>query len=118
VALTCRLLGLSYKDAQRATGHTYTWVNRHITEGRRALREASWVDLYRELGLTIVPPRSADAGKSFSDAEFECEYGRLPGDKTPAFGCWVEERDRPAGGSAIEPRWRHGLRSTRIPALR
>jgi DNA-directed RNA polymerase specialized sigma24 family protein len=37
VALTCRLLGLTYKDAQQATGHTYTWVNRHIVEGRRAL---------------------------------------------------------------------------------
>jgi DNA-directed RNA polymerase specialized sigma24 family protein len=39
VALTCRLLGLTYKEAQRATGHTYTWVNRHVVEGRRALLE-------------------------------------------------------------------------------
>jgi DNA-directed RNA polymerase specialized sigma24 family protein len=39
IALTCRLLGLSYKEAQQATGHTYTWVNRHIVEGRRALVE-------------------------------------------------------------------------------
>ena len=38
-ALTCKLLGLSYKQVQRATGHTYTWVNRHIVEGRRALAE-------------------------------------------------------------------------------
>jgi DNA-directed RNA polymerase specialized sigma24 family protein len=40
-ALTCRLLGLTYKEAERATGHTYTWVNRHVVEGRRALEEVS-----------------------------------------------------------------------------
>ena len=39
VALTCRLLGLSYEEAMQATGHTYTWVNRHVTEGCRALAE-------------------------------------------------------------------------------
>jgi DNA-directed RNA polymerase specialized sigma24 family protein len=38
-ALTCRLLGLSYQETERATGRTYTWVNRHTTEGRAALRE-------------------------------------------------------------------------------
>jgi hypothetical protein len=47
-------------------------------------------DLYRDLGLTIVPPRAADAGKSFSDAEHECEHGRLPGDSTPPCVCWAE----------------------------
>jgi DNA-directed RNA polymerase specialized sigma24 family protein len=36
-ALTCRALGLTYKEAQRATGRTYTWMNRHVVEGRRAL---------------------------------------------------------------------------------
>src|SRR4051794_41980403 len=41
VALTCRMLGLSYEEAMQATGHTYTWVNRHITEGRRALEATS-----------------------------------------------------------------------------
>jgi DNA-directed RNA polymerase specialized sigma24 family protein len=40
-ALTCRLLGLTYKQAEQATGRTYTWVNRHVVEGRAALREAS-----------------------------------------------------------------------------
>jgi DNA-directed RNA polymerase specialized sigma24 family protein len=37
-ALTCRGLGLRYREASRATGRTYTWVNRHISEGRKALR--------------------------------------------------------------------------------
>ena len=41
IALTCRLLGLSYEEAMQATGRTYTWVNRHITEGRRALEATS-----------------------------------------------------------------------------
>jgi DNA-directed RNA polymerase specialized sigma24 family protein len=30
--------GHSYKGICELTGHTYTWVNRHISEGRRALR--------------------------------------------------------------------------------
>ena len=51
-------------------------------------------DLYRDLGLTIVPPRMADAGKTFSDAELECEHGRLAGDKTPPCGCWAEANNR------------------------
>ena len=53
-------------------------------------------ELYRDLGLTVVPPRPADAGKSFSDAELECEHGRLPGDRTPACGCWAGEMKRSA----------------------
>ena len=28
---------------------------------------------------------------SFSDAELECEHGRLPGDKTAPCGCWAGE---------------------------
>lgn len=31
--------GHSYKEICAATGHTYTWVNRHITEGRARLRQ-------------------------------------------------------------------------------
>jgi len=31
--------GHSYKEICVATGHTYTWVNRHITEGRARLRQ-------------------------------------------------------------------------------
>jgi DNA-directed RNA polymerase specialized sigma24 family protein len=37
---TCLILrgqGYTYKQIQEATGHTYTWVNRHVTEGKRAL---------------------------------------------------------------------------------
>lgn len=31
--------GYSYKEVAAITGRTYTWVNRHATEGRAALRE-------------------------------------------------------------------------------
>ena len=59
-------------------------------------------NLYRDLGLTIVPPRAADAGKSFGDAELDCEHGRLPGDSAPPCGCWKEEEAarRQAPGNA------------------
>jgi RNA polymerase sigma factor (sigma-70 family) len=40
-ALLGRALGFSYRDIAQATGHTYTWVNRHVTEGRAELREGS-----------------------------------------------------------------------------
>jgi DNA-directed RNA polymerase specialized sigma24 family protein len=33
--------GHSYRSICQLTGHTYTWVNRHISEGRRALRRLS-----------------------------------------------------------------------------
>jgi RNA polymerase sigma factor (sigma-70 family) len=36
--LRLRMAGLSYQEICRRTGHTYTWVNRHITEGRQVLR--------------------------------------------------------------------------------
>lgn len=36
--LRLRAQGHSYASICQATGHTYTWVNRHMTEGRRALR--------------------------------------------------------------------------------
>jgi DNA-directed RNA polymerase specialized sigma24 family protein len=39
---TCLLLlghGYSYKQIAAATGHTYTWVNRHVREGKQALRQ-------------------------------------------------------------------------------
>lgn len=39
-AVTARLLGLSYEQATDATGHTYTWFNKHLTRGRAALHEA------------------------------------------------------------------------------
>jgi RNA polymerase sigma factor (sigma-70 family) len=31
--------GYSYEQIQHATGKSYTWVNRHLTEGRAALRQ-------------------------------------------------------------------------------
>jgi RNA polymerase sigma factor (sigma-70 family) len=39
MVLRLRMAGLTYQEICRQTGHTYTWVNRHITEGRQALRE-------------------------------------------------------------------------------
>ena len=37
--LALKVAGFSYKEIQRLCGgKTYTWVNRHITEGRAALR--------------------------------------------------------------------------------
>lgn len=37
--LLARVAGLSYEEIQeRAGGKTYTWVNRYVTEGRKALR--------------------------------------------------------------------------------
>jgi DNA-directed RNA polymerase specialized sigma24 family protein len=39
-ALTCRMLGLTYREASAATGRTLTWLHRHVTEGRAAARAA------------------------------------------------------------------------------
>jgi DNA-directed RNA polymerase specialized sigma24 family protein len=39
-ALTLRAAGYSYREIQDLLGVTYTWVNRHVTEGPRALRRA------------------------------------------------------------------------------
>jgi RNA polymerase sigma factor (sigma-70 family) len=39
-ALALRAAGYSYKEIQQLLGVTYTWVNRHVTEGRQALRLA------------------------------------------------------------------------------
>lgn len=37
--LCLRAQGHSYDSICRVTGRSYTWVNRHLTEGRRELRE-------------------------------------------------------------------------------
>jgi DNA-directed RNA polymerase specialized sigma24 family protein len=39
LALGLYVRGYSYREISAATGKTYTWVNRHITEGRAAVRE-------------------------------------------------------------------------------
>jgi RNA polymerase sigma factor (sigma-70 family) len=36
--LRLRVAGLTYGEICQLTGRTYTWVNRHVVEGRRALR--------------------------------------------------------------------------------
>lgn len=41
VALTARLLGLTYPQTMEATGMSYAAVDRHTKEGRAALREAA-----------------------------------------------------------------------------
>lgn len=37
-ALTLKVAGYSYREIQQLLGVSYTWVNRHITEGRAKLR--------------------------------------------------------------------------------
>ena len=37
-ALTLKVAGYSYREIQEMLGVTYTWINRHLTEGRAALR--------------------------------------------------------------------------------
>ncbi len=39
LTLSLRAAGYSYKEISVATGHTYTWVNRQLTEGTAKLRE-------------------------------------------------------------------------------
>jgi RNA polymerase sigma factor (sigma-70 family) len=38
LVLRLRMAGLSYREICQCTGRTHTWVNRHVTEGRQALR--------------------------------------------------------------------------------
>jgi RNA polymerase sigma factor (sigma-70 family) len=40
-ALTLKVAGYSYKEIQELLGVSYTWVNRHITEGRAKLRQSA-----------------------------------------------------------------------------
>jgi DNA-directed RNA polymerase specialized sigma24 family protein len=39
-ALTLVAAEYSYREIQQLLGVTYTWVNRHVSEGRQALRRA------------------------------------------------------------------------------
>lgn len=43
LALSLQLAGYSYEELAELTGKTYTWANRHISEGRAALRERAGV---------------------------------------------------------------------------
>ena len=38
-ALTLKVAGYSYREIQELLGVTFTWINRHITEGRAELRK-------------------------------------------------------------------------------
>lgn len=39
MAVSDRLAGFSYHECMERRGKTYTWVNRHVREGRAAVRE-------------------------------------------------------------------------------
>jgi DNA-directed RNA polymerase specialized sigma24 family protein len=39
LAVTLRAAGFGYQEIADLTGKTYTWTNRHVTEGRARLRE-------------------------------------------------------------------------------
>jgi RNA polymerase sigma factor (sigma-70 family) len=43
-ALTLKVAGYSYREIQEILGVTYTWINRHLTEGRAALRRQARAD--------------------------------------------------------------------------
>jgi RNA polymerase sigma factor (sigma-70 family) len=45
--LTLQLAGYSYKEIAQRLGKTYTWVNRHLTEGRAELRHQALAPLRR-----------------------------------------------------------------------
>ena len=38
-ALTLKVAGYSYREIQELLGVTFTWINRHLTEGRAELRK-------------------------------------------------------------------------------
>jgi RNA polymerase sigma factor (sigma-70 family) len=50
--LTMQLAGFSYKEIAARLGRTYTWVNRHLTEGRAELRRR-WVSELEEAGFGL-----------------------------------------------------------------
>jgi RNA polymerase sigma factor (sigma-70 family) len=50
--LTLQLAGYSYKEIAQRLGKTYTWVNRHLTEGRAELRRR-WVRDLEAAGFDI-----------------------------------------------------------------
>ena len=50
--LTMQLAGYSYKEIALRLGRTYTWVNRHLTEGRAELRRR-WVREMEAAGFGI-----------------------------------------------------------------
>jgi DNA-directed RNA polymerase specialized sigma24 family protein len=58
VVLTLQLAGYSYKEIAERLGKTYTWVNRHLTEGRAELRRRRARDLgAAERGTDRSPAR-------------------------------------------------------------
>ena len=44
LALGLQAGGFGYREIAELTGHTYTWTNRHLTEGRARLRQLAAAD--------------------------------------------------------------------------
>jgi Sigma-70, region 4 len=57
--VTLQLAGYSYKEIAQRLGRTYTWVNRHLTEGRAELRRRQARELEAERGANQNSPRLA-----------------------------------------------------------
>jgi RNA polymerase sigma factor (sigma-70 family) len=71
--LTMQLAGYSYNEIAERLGKTYTWVNRHLTEGRAELRRR-WVrDL--EAGASEIDQIAQALGLSAETPGRHCETG-------------------------------------------
>jgi DNA-directed RNA polymerase specialized sigma24 family protein len=68
VVLTLQLAGYSYKEIAERLGKTYTWVNRHLTEGRAELRGRCVRELEASGRLRHQPDR-AGARRQRGDSE-------------------------------------------------
>jgi RNA polymerase sigma factor (sigma-70 family) len=55
-ALSLRLAGYSYREIIERLGVTYTWANRHITEGRQQLRRSNAAAEAGGMRRSAMPP--------------------------------------------------------------
>lgn len=66
--LTLQLAGYSYKEIAERLGKTYTWVNRHLTEGRAELRRRWFRDPeVASIGIDQTRRRPAPARERWGD---------------------------------------------------
>jgi hypothetical protein len=67
---------------------------------------------------TVMPPNpnapesSCALARGLRDPDYECEHGRLPGDRTDPCGCWAGE---PAAGAGNGGAGANGLRANPLP---
>jgi RNA polymerase sigma factor (sigma-70 family) len=81
--LTMQLAGYSYKEIAQRLGRTYTWVNRHLTEGRAELRHR-WVRELEAAGFGVDQIAQA-LGLSAETVRRRSEIGnRHPDDRRAA----------------------------------